>query len=212
MSERDVRSVQPRACVMELSRMTEIAKAVHLVVESDETDTSIVESELNPYWLKCEVCKAWCQLNFCSHVLTVTNVKMQRLPPAEHIACINVVKLLERVDDTVGVDALTGAASTSRVRGRKATALIPESGGKKGVYSSAKNKRDAEAAKAKRDGEKQARTRKGLRMSKKQIAKGALLGQQQQAKKKIRDAAKQSSPGAQRRRVFQLCQVQSGVV
>ena len=177
--------------------MTEIAKAVHLVVESDETDTSIVESELNPYWLKCEVCKAWCQLNFCSHVLTVTNVKMQRLQPSERIACVNVVKLLERVDDTIGVDALTGAASTTRVKNAKA--LVPDSGGKKGVYSSAKNKRDAEAAKAKRDGEKQARTRKGRRMSKKQIAKGVLLGQQQQVKKKIRDAAKQSSPGAQSR-------------
>ena len=171
------------------ARMIEIALAVHLVEESDETDLSIVESELNPYWLKCAVCKTWCHLNFCSHVMTVTNVKMQRLPPAEHIACVNVVKLLERVDQNRGVDALTGAASTARARGKKATALVPESGGKKGVYSSAKNKRDAAKSK----------TRKGKNMSKKQIAKGVLLGQQQQEKKKIRDAARKSSPGAQLR-------------
>ena len=135
------------------------------------------------------------------------NVKMQRRPLAEHIACVNVVKLLERVDDTMGVDALTGAASTARVRGKNAKALVPESGGKKGVYSSAESKRVAEFNKAKRDGAKQARTRKGKLMSKKQIAKGALLGQQQQAKKKIRDAAKQSSPGVQHRRVSQFRQV-----
>ena len=170
--------------------MIEIALAVHLVEESDETDLSIVESELNPYWLKCAVCKTWCHLNFCSHVMTVTNVKMQRLPPAEHIACVNVVKLLERVDQNRGVDALTGAASTNRVRGPKAPALVPESGGKKGVYATSKSKKSSA---------KQAQTRKGRNMSRKQIARGVLLGQQQQEKKKIRDAARKSSPGAQHR-------------
>ena len=169
--------------------MIEIALAVHLVEESDETDLSIVESELNPYWLKCAVCKTWCHLNFCSHVMTVTNVKMQRLPPAEHIACVNVVKLLERVDQNRGVDALTGAASTARARGKNAPALVPESGGKKGVYTSALSKKMAA----------QAKTRKGKNMSRKQIARGQLLGQQQQEKKKIRDAARKSSPGAKRR-------------
>ena len=169
--------------------MAEIAQAVHLVSESDETDLSIVESELNPYWIKCEVCKTWCHLNLCSHVLTATNVKMQRLPQAEHIACVNVVKLLERVDQNRGVDALIGAASTARVRGKKAKALVPDSGGKKGVYTSARSKKEAA----------QKKTRKAKRMSRKQIEKGILLGQQQQAKKKIRDLAKNSSPSAKRR-------------
>ena len=73
-------------------------------------DPAIHKCPLNPYWVKCVICKGWANTNVCSHTLTVTNVILRQLPPEKRFASCDVVKLLQAVDANRVPGALQGGA------------------------------------------------------------------------------------------------------
>ena len=143
-------------------------------------DPAIHKCPLNPYWVKCVICKGWANTNVCSHTLTVTNVILRQLPPEKRFASCDVVKLLQAVDASRGPDALKG-----RAKGPKNPNFLDKAPvNQKGQYKNSRNEQKAAAAALK------GLSRKGKREAKQRALKIKAANDAACFKKSLADNAK----------------------
>lgn len=183
------RGEKPHATAGKFSLCVEIMNALHKVEEREANDPEIAPNEMNPLFLKCNICKAFAMLGVCSHTLTVTHMLLSDKSTECHPCYLDVNKMSLEIDEK---DKKMRGADANAKSNTGAKALEKRTSAKAGAYANKKSAvetaRKKDKATAKKGGADAATTSPTKAISKEK--KKEAMDKEREARKNDREKAK----------------------
>lgn len=117
----------------------------------------IVDNEMNPFRLKCNICKGFGHAGSCSHTMTIGHLFNQNRPVERRLAQCDVLRMAAPIDKNKETE-LTGAAAAKR--NKRTKALNKKARVARGQYANEESYKKAMYAKGKAIAKKNAAAKK----------------------------------------------------
>ena len=117
----------------------------------------IVDNEMNPARVMCNICKSFAHKGSCLHTMTINHLFNDALPVDEQRACCDVVRMATLINKNKKKELTGGGAANAN---KKTKALNKKAHLARGQYASKKNYTDAMRAKGKAIAKKSAAAKK----------------------------------------------------